>query len=133
MWALQQSPGMKSLEPSTSIEFSCKLLNTLFTCTEFLMFDSMLSCKLEGCLKIKRQDSTDKCVAFPHHPQGRRNVGCVYVIKQSSNTAILWKILYSWSGIFFADEESLLLKRKIRLFKKRNRKKETSSKWNMIL
>lgn len=67
MWALQQKPGMKSLwHLALRLDSAVSPWTLCVTGTELLTFDSMLSCKLEGCLKIKYEDSSDKCVTFPH-------------------------------------------------------------------
>lgn len=67
MRARQQSPSMKSLwNLALRLDSAVSPWTLCVRCTELLTFDSMLSCKLEGCLKIKCQDSTDKCVVFPH-------------------------------------------------------------------
>lgn len=79
MRACQQSPGMKSLwklalrlgsavSPGTIIRCTDVLDVLNIRCTELRTFDSMLPCKFEGCLKFKYQDSTEKCVVFPHLP-----------------------------------------------------------------
>lgn len=67
MWALQQKPDMKSLwHLALRLDSAVSPWTLCVTGTELLTFDSMLSCKLEGCLKIKYEYFSDKCVAFPH-------------------------------------------------------------------
>ena len=73
------------------------------------------------------------CVFFTPFPF--LDMGWAYVIKterKHSNIKwdAIWKILYSWSGKSLTEREMLILpwEKKIR-----NRKKETSLQWNLIL
>lgn len=63
----QQSPGMKSLwKLALRLDSAVSPWTLCIRCIELCTFNSILPCKLEGCLKFKCQDSTNKYVVFPH-------------------------------------------------------------------
>lgn len=139
MWGFQQRLGMKSLWNLALRLDSAVIPWTLYVrCTELLMFDSMLSCKLAECLKIKCWTRLTNAWFFSTSPSG--DVGWIYVTKQEQQQDnIIWntirKILYSWNGKCLGDEEMLLLQWKIKqiiVLKKRKGKKKIWMKSDSI-